>query len=192
MNFRSDGRSENLQNCLPVNLTEREIRIEVQTSVEGPLSFVTTSPKLSASKIYAQVDLNATPQVQVSVNADSLKVISEKLSSADHSKILKAVSDKILKIEQFPKIHFVSTVASIRDSCYPFSVVVMGELTINGTSKEIDLVFKHARDSLMSQISILQSDFNIKPLTGMGGALRCNDKLDLSIQIMLDQWKTKE
>lgn len=192
MNFKSDGRSENLQNCLPANLTEKDIRIEIQTSVVGPLSFVTTSPKLSASKIYAQVDLNATPQVQVSVNADSLKVISEKISSADHSKILKAVSDKILKIDQFPKIHFVSTVASIRDSCYPFSVVVMGELTINGTSKEIDLVFKHSRDSLMSQISILQSDFNIKPITGMGGALRCKDKLDLSIQILLDQWKVKE
>lgn len=192
MNFRSDGSSADLQTRLPRNLTEKEIRIEIQTSVEGPLSFVTTSPKLSVSKISAQVDLNATPQVQVSVDADSLKVISEKISRDDHSKILKAVSDKILKIDQFPRIHFVSTVASIRDSCYPFSVVVMGELTINGISKELDLVFKYTKDSLMSQISILQSDFKIKPLTGMRGALRCKDKLDLSVQIMLGQLENKE
>ncbi len=186
MNFRSEGRSADLQNSLPRSLTEKEIRIEIQTSVEGPLSFVTTSPKLLASKIQAQVDLNSTPQVQVLVNADSLKVISEKISSSDHSRILKAVSDKILKIDQFPEIHFVSTVASIRDSCYPFSVVVMGKLTINGISKEIDLVFKHTKNSLLCQASILQSDFKIKPLTGMGGSLRCKDKLDVNIQIMLD------
>ena len=192
MNFRSDGSSADIQNRLPVSLTEKEIRIEVQTSVEGPLSFVTTSPKLSASKIQAHVDLNANPQVQVSINADSLKVISEKISSADHSKILKAISDKILRIDQYPKITFVSTVASVRDSCYPFSVVVMGELTINGISKELDLVFKHTRDSLVCQVSILQSNFKIKPLTGMGGTLRCKDKLELSVQILLDQWKNKE
>lgn len=192
MNFKSTGNLAYLTNSFPLNLTENEIRIEVQTSVEGPLSFVTNSPKLSASKIQAQVGFGSTPQVQVAVRADSLEVISEKISKSDHQKILKAVSDKILKIDEFPKIHFSSSVASIRDTCYPFSVVVMGVLTINGVSREIDLVFKHVQERLMGQISILQSDFKIKPLTGMGGALRCKDKLEVCVQILLDRLKSKE
>ncbi len=191
MNFRSHGKLGELQGLFPVSLTENEVQIEIQTSVEGPLSFVTTSPKLTISRVRADLDLNSSPQAQAVLDADSLKVISEKLSKSDHQKILKAVSDKILEMDQFPKITFVSTVASIRESCYPFSVVVMGELTMNGVSKEIDLVFKHSQNRLVAQASILQSDFKIKPLIGMGGTLRCRDKLDVCIQILLDKLQNR-
>lgn len=189
LSFQPKDHLEHLAKAGPFHLTEKEIRIEVQTSVEGPLSFVTTSPKLHPSKIQANIDLSADiSQVQVSVDANSLEVISENISGADRRKILNAVADKILKIDQFPKIEFSSTVASIRASCHPFSVVVMGNLTINGVAKEIDLVFKHWNDDLTSQMSLLQSDFKIKPLSGMGGTLRCKDRIDLSIAISLKRF----
>ena len=169
----------------PQTFTESDIRIEIQMAIDGPLAAFSAAPRLSPRKIRAHFDLNSPEQVQVKVDAYSFEVISDGVSASDQEKIAELVSERILQSDQFPQIEFTSTVTSIRTECHPFSVVVVGSLLLRGVKKELDLVFKHQNNQLLSHFTLNQSDFNIAPMTSMMGALRCKDELKLSIAITL-------
>ncbi len=101
------------------------------------------------------------------------------LSAADRKTILKYVQKNILNVSQYPEISFESTDVFDEDGEWE----VEGDLTLHGTSRSITLTAQADGDELVSEITLNQPAFGIKPFSAMMGALKIKPDVRIVIRV---------
>lgn len=121
--------------------------------------------------------------IDVTADVSSLRVVSgtggaKPLSERDKREIA-ANARKALGSDANPQVRYVSTSIDVSGS----SGVVHGEFTINGVTRPVDLTVEDLGDGrYRAAATIVQTDYGIKPYTGLFGALKLADEVGVSIE----------
>lgn len=124
--------------------------------------------------------------VDVTAELSSLRVLSgtggvKPLSEKDKREIA-ANAGKALGSAENAQARYVSTSIAVSGS----RGVVHGELTINGRTRPVDLTVDDLGDGrYKAAATIAQTEFGIKPFTGMFGALRLADDVGVTVEVAL-------
>jgi polyisoprenoid-binding protein YceI len=167
-------------------------RFTVQAFATGILSAMGHNPTIGIGKFSGEVDFNAealeSRGFRLSIEAASLGVLDD-ISDKDRREIERIMKDQVLDIAKFPDIQYESSVASIArmgDSLY--SASLNGALTLHGVARKQPVTARIAVFDEMLRASgdftLSQSDYQIKPVVVMGGAMRLKDELKLSFEIV--------
>ena len=122
------------------------------------------------------------------VKASSLALQSD-ASDKDRREIERLMNQQVLESAQYPEIIFGSTQVT-GSSMGPtlFLLKVEGDLTLHGvTRRQLIAAQVIPMDGTMrayGEVAIKQTDFNIKPVSVAGGALRIKDELKLQFDIV--------
>lgn len=107
------------------------------------------------------------------------------LTDGQRGEIVRTINDRILRTGKHRSITFTSTAVTGRAK----RAVVSGELTIAGMTRPATLAVvadELARSvRLTGTMSIVQSEFGIKPYSAMLGALRVEDAVDVTVDVRL-------
>ena len=121
------------------------------------------------------------------VQADSLAVVN-KVSDKDKREIERGMREDVLEISRYPEIVFMSTkVSASRTAEGRYQASISGNLSLHGVTRghTINAQVTVNESSLRAQgeFSLRQTDYNIKPVSAVGGTLRMKDELKLSFDI---------
>jgi polyisoprenoid-binding protein YceI len=133
-------------------------------------------------------------RLEATVDATSLRVREghggvKPLTDSDREEIQRTIVRKVLRADRNPEIRFESTAIQGTDQR---QWRVEGRLTIAGATMPIVIPIEAAPGEhgtvLTASVAIVQSDFGIKPYTGMMGALKVADTVDVRVEarIMLE------
>ena len=127
--------------------------------------------------------------VDVQVDASRLRVTAKGEPKGDAPKVQETMTGpKCLDVARFPTIRFVSkTVAVRRASNGHYDLEIRGDLTLHGVTRSltVPLSVELAGDRLTTRgrITILQSNFNLTPIT-VAGVVKVKDELVLEWSLL--------
>ncbi len=137
-------------------------------TIQAPLA----SGSLDASKRTATL----------SFNTKEMKVVDEGVKDSERAEIEQTMkSERVLDVQKFPEVRFVSTSVTQQDSG---RYHVQGDLTLHGTTHlvEFPLTFSNARYA--GSVKLKQTDFGITPVTIAGGAVKVKDVIEVVFEIV--------
>jgi polyisoprenoid-binding protein YceI len=97
------------------------------------------------------------------------------LSDGDKADIRKNITQKILTS---PEITFRSSSVKTAGN----SATVSGDLTIMGRSQPVDVQLSESGGRVRGNLSVVQTQFGIKPFTAMMGALKVADRVEVEFE----------
>jgi polyisoprenoid-binding protein YceI len=163
----------------------------VRAFATGLLSMFGHSPTIAISDFEGEVRLNPDAVEQSSlrmvIHAASLNVIDD-ISKKDREEINRAMQREVLESDSYPDVVYeCARVAASKTGEGQYAVTLNGELTMHGVTRGQPV---SARVSLngdmlraMGEFSILQSDYDIRPVTAAVGTVKLKDELKLSFDI---------
>jgi polyisoprenoid-binding protein YceI len=143
---------------------------------DGLLSAVGHDLLLRATAFEVALDPD-TPAVSARIDARSLRVVTamrdgrvlrDALRPAEISDIEQAIATEVLRTARFPEIRFVSTEVHPTDGGYD----VQGSLSLAGTTRPLVLGIRREQGRFVTEVTLHQPDFGVKPYRAMLGALR--------------------
>ena len=115
-------------------------------------------------------------------NAKEMKVLDEGVKDSERADIDQTMkSDKVLDVQRFPEIRFVSTSITTQDGG---RFQVRGDLTLHGTTRPVEFPLSFAKDRYSGSVKIKQTDFGITPVTIAGGTVKVKDVIELVFEIV--------
>jgi polyisoprenoid-binding protein YceI len=125
------------------------------------------------------------------VQADSLAVTG-KVSEKDRLEIERGMRADVLEIARYREIVFMSkSVSASAVAVGQFQARIEGNLSLHGVTREhrIDARVTLNGDNLRArgEFGLRQSDYNIKPVSVMGGTLKVKDDLKFSFDIVAER-----
>jgi polyisoprenoid-binding protein YceI len=166
-------------------------RFTVRAFASGLLSALGHSPTIAIRDFQGEalVDPNAIEEssLRVLIQAASL-VVTDDLSDKDREEINRRMYDEVLECDSYPEIVYECTVASASKTGEgQYWVALNGELSLHGVrrSHTVSARVTLAGDTLRAagEFSVRQSDYEIKPVSAAGGAVKLKDDLRLSFDI---------
>ena len=163
--------------------------LAVKTYREGVASKIGHDLVLEVGRWRATVEIAADPAdsaIELSADPDSLEVREgvggvKPLSDADREEILENIDQKVLRGEP---IEFRSS--AVRIGPDGERLEVEGELSIAGRTHPLATELEIGADGrLHGTIGLTQSDWKIKPYSGLMGALKVRDRVDVVIDARL-------
>src|SRR5713226_8878179 len=88
------------------------------------------------------------------------------------------IKKNMRKILTAPEISFRSSSVEVAGS----SATVTGDLTIQGRSETVDVQMTEAGGKIRGSFSVIQTRWGIKPYSGLLGALRLSDRVDIEFE----------
>jgi polyisoprenoid-binding protein YceI len=160
-------------------------RILVRTYREGFAKAVGHDLVIEVGEWSANANVGEDPTnttITATAQVDSLNPIEgvggvKPLSEADKSEIKK----NIRKALTSPAISFQSSSVKVAGN----SATVTGNLTIVGRSEAVDVQMTESGGKVKGSFSVLQTRWGIKPYTGLLGALRLADRVDIEFEVDL-------
>ena len=104
------------------------------------------------------------------------------LSRSDQADIKRNIEEKILDSRRFPTIDFRSTAVSVTGES---RATVSGQLTIAGTTRPTDITLSMDGGRVRGRMTVLQTNWGIKPFAALMGALRVRDAVDIEFDLRL-------
>ncbi len=167
-------------------------RFTVQGVAEGMLSMFGHNPLIAICGFGG--DVRCVPGTLESasllmlVQADSLAVVN-KVSDKDKREMERGMREDVLEIARYPEVVFMSTkVSANRIDEGQYQARVNGKLSLHGVTRDhqIDAQVTVNGNSLRAQgeFPLRQTDYNIKPVSAVGGTLKMKDELKFSFDIM--------
>ncbi len=108
------------------------------------------------------------------------------LSDKDRADIKKTIAEKVLLTDRHPEITFASNTMETTGSD---TVTLAGDLRIVGVSRPTRFPLAvHPADGgvrVTGAVSLVQSDWNIKPFRGMMGLLKVRDEIEVRVDVMM-------
>lgn len=167
-------------------------RFTVRAFSSGLLSALGHNPTIAIRDFDGELRLPSdtldAAHLQLSVNAASLAV-QDQINERDRREMERAMRENVLEISRFPKI--VYECANISGG-YPrsnSSVVLDGNLTLRDVTRSLKITARVNvfGDMLRAsgEFAIQQSDYDIKPVTALGGTLRLKDELKFAFDIVV-------
>jgi polyisoprenoid-binding protein YceI len=167
-------------------------RFTVQAFATGMLSTFGHNPKIVIRDLNGEIHFDPA-QIEKStmllvIRADSLTVI-DNISDKDRRDIEADMRTKVLEIDKFPQIVFdVSGVSVNKADNGQSNVTLNGELSLHGVTRKQKIPATLAPNGNMlrafGEFSLRQSDFNIKPASAVGGALKVKDEVKFTFDIV--------
>lgn len=119
--------------------------------------------------------------VQITVLAKQMKVTDSEVSASDQAEVQSIMlGPKVLDVERYPEIRFQSSrVQPSGGQNYR----VTGTLDLHGVSRELSFDVTGSPDHYHGKARFKQTDFNIKPVSGGGGAVKVKDELELEFDV---------
>ena len=162
--------------------------IKVYTKREGMAARVGHDLTLQAGRWDADVDLGgedlSSCSVTATIDAGSLEVVSgaggaQPLSEKDKADIKKNIAKALAG-----QITFRSTACEASGDS---RVQVTGDLTIGGSTQPVTLDLSRSGERVSGRVTIRQTQWGIKPYSGLMGALKVSDPVDIELDLRVPQ-----
>jgi polyisoprenoid-binding protein YceI len=165
----------------------------VRTFAGGMLSAFGHSPTIAIPDFQGEVEWSAADledaSLRLVIQAASL-VVTDDISNKDRQEIEHRMRDEVLETDGYAEIIYecprVSAVQKIGEGAY--SVTLNGELILRGIThcQPVSARVTLQGDTLhvAGDFSVRQSDYEIKPVSAAGGAVKMKDEIKLSFDII--------
>jgi len=166
-------------------------RFTVKAVATGLLSAFGHSPTIQIRDLKGEVqfhpDAIEQSSLRIVVRADSLAV-ADNISDKDRREIEGQMRDQVLETSKYSEIVYVTSSVSVQESTNSSNnVVLLGQLSLHGVTRPQKIP---ARLSLTGELlrafgefSLRQSDYNIKPVSAVGGGLKVKDEVKFTFDI---------
>lgn len=170
----------------------RASRFTVQAFASGMLAAMGHNPTIGIRSFSGEVDFN--PETaegrgfRLSIRADSLSVLDD-VSDKDRREIEQMMNERVLDPSRYPEILYEAPAISVaRLDKTLFSVTLNGNLSFHGLTRTQPITVRIADYGEMMRASggftLLQSSYDIKPISVAGGALKVKDELTFSFEMV--------
>jgi len=165
----------------------------VRAFATGMLSAFGHSPTIAIPDFQGEVKWSSSDlqdaSLRIVIEAASLSVTDD-ISAKDRTEIERKMHQEVLETDGFSEIVYecpqVSSIQKMGEGL--FSVVLNGELTLHGVTRNQPVTARVTlkADTLRAagDFSVRQSDYEIKPVSAAGGAVKLKDELKLSFNII--------
>lgn len=173
------------------NIETKGSSFTVRAFATGLLSAFAHNPTISIPDFEGEALLNPDAVDQSSLrmvaHAASLTVTDD-ISAKDRDEINHRMHDEVLESDSFPDIVYESTrVSASKTGEGQYWVAITGELSMHGVklTQPISARISVNGDTLRAsgEFSVRLSDYDIRPVTAAGGAVKLKDELKLSFDI---------
>ncbi len=115
-------------------------------------------------------------------NAKEMKVLDEGVKESERADIDQTMkSDKVLDVQRFPEIRFVSTSITPQGSD---RYQVRGDLTLHGTTRPVEFPITMSKDRYTGSVKLKQTDFGIVPVSIAGGTVKVKDVIEIVFEVV--------
>ena len=160
----------------------RQSVITVRVYKSGAFSAFGHDHEIAAKVASGTVDA-AAHQVELHIDANSLRVSDPKASEKDCDEIQKTMQGpKVLDIQHYPEIVFRSSGAEPMGAG---SWRLRGNLTLHGQTRPVSMDLKENGGHYVGAAGLQQTDFGIKPVNFAGGTVRVKDEIRIEFDIQL-------
>jgi polyisoprenoid-binding protein YceI len=126
--------------------------------------------------------------LRITIRAGSLAV-TDNISEADRNEIESTMREQVLEVSKYPDIIFGSTTVSATKSPEGTDQVnIAGDLSLHGVTRKhrITATLDFDGDALRAkgEFSLLQTDYNITPVSIALGTIRVKDEIEISFDIV--------
>jgi polyisoprenoid-binding protein YceI len=187
--------AKNVRELVRYRVDPSQSRFTVQAFAEGLLSAFGHNPLIAVCGFGGQVQFIPgtleSASVLILVRADSLTVV-DAGSEKDRAEIERVMREEVLEAERYPEIAFIrKDVMANRLSENVFQVRFNGNLSLHGVTRPLPI---DARVTLNEsglrangEVTLRQTDYNIKLVSALGGTLRVKDDVKVSFDIAAHQ-----
>lgn len=173
----------------------RRSRFTVQASATGLLSAMGHNPTIGIRTFRGQVEFNADALeaggFRLTIQSSSLAV-QDDISDKDRKEIERVMKAEVLEIEKYPEIRYESSSISIQkiDSSL-YTATLNGSLSLHGVTRVEAIPVRILTMGEMLRASgdftLKQSNYQIKPVSVAGGALKLKDELKFSFEMVANK-----
>lgn len=173
-------------------LDAKASRFTVQAFATGLLSAMGHNPTIGIRSFSGEVNFRPEAlqgsKFRLTIKTSSLSV-EDDISDKDRREIERLMNEQVLETAKYPEIVYeapVVTITKMGDSL--FSATLEGDLTFHGVTCRQPVTARIAVFGTMLRVSgdfrLKQSDYQIKPISVAGGALKLKDELKFSFEIV--------
>lgn len=166
-------------------------RFTVKATATGLLSAFGHSPTIQIRDFKGEIEFN--PQVieqsglRFVVRADSLTV-ADNISDKDRREIESQMRDQVLETSKYSEIVYsTNQVAGENTTSGSSDVMLAGRLSLHGVIRPLRIPARLALTGdllrAFGEFSLRQPDYNIKPVTAVGGGLKVKDEVKFTFDI---------
>jgi polyisoprenoid-binding protein YceI len=170
----------------------RASRFTVQAFASGILSAMGHNPKIGIPTFRGEVDFNEETieggAFLLTVQPVSMAVLDD-ISDKDRREIERLMNEQVLEVARYPEIRYeAATIAVSRVDGSLYSATLSGNLSLHGATRGQLVTARIATYGEMLRASgdftLKQSDYQIKPVSVAGGALKLKDEVKLSFEMV--------
>ena len=170
----------------------RASRFTVQAFATGLLSAMGHNPVVGIRDLAGEVTFEPERErasgFKLSIKSSSLSVQND-VSDKDRREMERLMNNEVLETNKFPEIRYEASDVAVKNlGGALFSATLNGALTLHGVTRNLSIPARVALLGGMLRASgdftLRQSDFDIKPVSVAGGALKIKDELKLSFEIV--------
>jgi polyisoprenoid-binding protein YceI len=176
-------------------LDRNHSRLTAQAFAAGLLSFAAHSPTFAARDLAGELGLDpATAEggwFRLAVRADSLELL-DRVSPADRRDIEGRMRREVLETAAHPEVGFEAEALSARPAGeHEYQLTLDGRLSLHGLTRphrvEGRLLVYDDGVRLSGAGPLRLGDYDIRPVTALGGAIKLKDQLRLAFDLVA--WK---
>ncbi len=173
-------------------LDPRVSRFTVRAFASGMLSAFGHSPTIAlrdfAGEVRVDPDHLETASLHITLKATSLRVTDD-VSDKDRREIEREMQENVLESARYPEIVYDCPRVSVDNTGNGKDWVrLLGSLTLHGVTGSQPILARFAITGEMlrafGEFTIRQSDYNIKPVSAIGGGLKVKDEVKFSFDIV--------
>lgn len=166
-------------------------RFTVKAVATGLLSAFGHSPTIMIRDLKGEIGFNPQALEQSSlhliVRADSLTV-TDNVNDKDRREIESQMREQVLETSKYPEIVYDTQKVSVKNAVDSQNdVVLLGQLTLHGVTRpqQVPAKIVLTGDVLRAfgEFSLRQSDYNVKPVSAVGGGLKVKDEVKFTFDI---------
>jgi|SRR5579863_2857763 len=163
----------------------------VQAFVGGLLAAFGHNPVIAIPDFSGEVQVGEDLQqasLVLTIVSSSLKVASD-MSDKDRLEIERTMHERVLQTDQYPEIEYrCSRISGSKSGEGQYWVALNGDLILHGVTRGLVVSTRVTQDGerlrASGSFSILQSDYEIEPVSFAGGALKLKDELKFSFGVI--------
>jgi polyisoprenoid-binding protein YceI len=170
-------------------------RFTVQAFATGMLSVFGHNPTIAIRDYDCEIqftpDTVENASVHMTVRTSAMEVADE-MKNDDRKKLEDAMHNQVLEVGRFPTAVFESKqIAVQKQNGDQWQAHVNGELTFHGFTQNLliqaRVMYMGTLMRIAGEFPLRQSDYGIKPVSFVGGALRLKDDLKFSFELVARQ-----
>ena len=173
-------------------IDSRRSKFTVQAFATGILAAMGHNPAIGIRNFSGEVEFDpgllAAAGFHLTIQSASLEVLDD-VSDKDRREMERVMKNDVLEVSRYPQITYeASTVALTRLDASLYSASLSGSLAFHGVTRNQSVTARIIDSGEMLRASgdfvLRQSDFQIKPVSVAGGALKLKDELKFAFEII--------